>query len=83
MNATNLSGPATADPVEVRRALDLLCKPGAVYELRALDTPKGTLSGYFNDLGEATANAVAADGPEARSALRAARGKRATHRGSW
>jgi hypothetical protein len=47
-----------ADPVEIRRALDFLCEHGAVHELRALDTPKGTVSGYFDNLDEMTANAA-------------------------
>ncbi|MGD0290697.1 MAG: AAA family ATPase [Candidatus Binataceae bacterium] len=47
-----------ADPVEIRRALDLLCEHGAVHELRALDTSKGTVSGYFDNLDEMTANAA-------------------------
>ena len=32
-------------------ALQLLCEPGAVYELRSPKTPNsGTVSGYFDDL---------------------------------
>jgi hypothetical protein len=39
-----------ADLSEIRRALRLLCKPSEVYELRALGSSKGTVSGYFDDL---------------------------------
>jgi hypothetical protein len=38
-----------ADPPEIQRALDLLCEPGGVYELRALNTTKATVSGYYDD----------------------------------
>jgi hypothetical protein len=47
--------PMTADAVlkasldEIRRALKLLCKPGEVYELRALGTAKATISGYYDN----------------------------------
>jgi hypothetical protein len=36
--------------LEIRRALELLCEPGEVYELRMLGTGKGTISGYFDNL---------------------------------
>jgi hypothetical protein len=38
------------DPAEIRRAVTLLCEPGRVYELRLLGTPKGTVSGYYDNL---------------------------------
>jgi AAA domain-containing protein len=41
----------TASPADIRRALALLCVPREVYELRALGTGKGTISGYYDDLG--------------------------------
>ncbi len=37
------------DPAEIRRALGLLCEPGEVYEVRAPNTQRGTISGYFDD----------------------------------
>jgi hypothetical protein len=38
------------DPAEIRRAVALLLEPGAVAELRVLDTERdGTVSGYFDD----------------------------------
>ena len=44
----------TVDTTDIRRALDVLCEPGSVYELRALDVPDGRyatiISGYFDDL---------------------------------
>ena len=46
-----------ADPQEILRAWQLICEPGTVHELRALDTDKGTVRGYFNDL-YALANAA-------------------------
>ena len=39
-----------ADVAEIQHALILLCHPDEVYELRALGTSKGTVSGYFDDL---------------------------------
>jgi hypothetical protein len=42
---------ATADPDEIRRAIELLVKLGDVHELRVLEAGRdGTVSGYFNDL---------------------------------
>jgi len=38
-----------ADPVEIRRAWELLCKPYGITELRAIKTPEGTRCGYYND----------------------------------
>jgi hypothetical protein len=38
-----------ADPVEVRRGIDLLFTPGSLVEGRMLATPFGTISGYFKD----------------------------------
>ena len=38
-----------ADPCEIRRALDLLCIPDEVYELRALGSGKGTISGDYDN----------------------------------
>jgi hypothetical protein len=37
------------DPAKIRRALGLLCEPGAVYELRGIDTTKATVVGYFTN----------------------------------
>ena len=56
----------TADVAEIRRALDLLPIPGAVVEIRALDTPTGrgkpvTVAGYFLDLDKAAQAAAALD----------------------
>jgi hypothetical protein len=49
IRGVNLSDGVQADPAAVRQALELLCEPGAVYELRALGTDKGTIRGYFKD----------------------------------
>jgi putative DNA primase/helicase len=38
-----------ADRTEIGRAFDVLYPPGALVEIRALKTPTGTCSGYFND----------------------------------
>lgn len=50
------------DSAEIRRALELIVEPGAVFELRAWGClprfKKGILSGYFDDLEKATAAAV-------------------------
>jgi hypothetical protein len=55
-----MSGDAPkADTDEIRRAAGLLCVPGAVYELRALGTSKGTISAYYNYL-DRLASAAAA-----------------------
>jgi hypothetical protein len=51
------------DVREIRRALSLICVPGAVHELRAPETAKATISGYFNDLDEFTRAAVWANHP--------------------
>jgi hypothetical protein len=38
------------DLAEIGRTVDILCEPGQVYELRALETlNSGTASGYYND----------------------------------
>jgi hypothetical protein len=42
--------PVCADPAEIRRTVELVCQPGEVYELRALGTLKGTVSGYYDNL---------------------------------
>lgn len=34
---------------EIKQALSVLFRPGDVIEVRALNTPQGTISGYFND----------------------------------
>jgi hypothetical protein len=47
-----------ADVAEIQRALTLLCHPNEVYELRALGTSKGTVSGYFDSLEKLTRNAA-------------------------
>jgi hypothetical protein len=36
-------------PAIIREALDILCMPGEVYELRIPNTGQATVSGYFND----------------------------------
>lgn len=41
----------SADPAEIRRAVTLICEPGAVHEIRAPATAKGTISGYYSDFG--------------------------------
>ena len=48
--ATNTydSAPNSITPIET--ALQLLCAPGQVVELRILNTQRGTVSGYFTDL---------------------------------
>jgi P4 family phage/plasmid primase-like protien len=38
-----------SDPAEITRTLALLCQPGEVYELRALNTDRGTASGYYTN----------------------------------
>lgn len=43
--------PDKSDPAEIARALSLLVEPGSVVELRALNSPRGTISGYFADMG--------------------------------
>jgi hypothetical protein len=45
-----MSAELTADPPEIRRGLTLLCQPGQVHELRALNTNKGTVSGYYDTM---------------------------------
>src|SRR5256885_11370459 len=50
-----------ADRTEISRAIPLLCKPGAVYELRALGTRKGTVSGYFDNVDKLIEAALIAD----------------------
>jgi hypothetical protein len=52
----------SADPAEIRRAVDVLMQPGDVHELRALDTPKATQSGYFTDRSKMAACAAALSG---------------------
>ena len=47
------------DMEEIRRALALVCCTGGIHELRALETRKGTVSGYFDNR-EAMAKAAAA-----------------------
>ena len=48
---TNMHDDSTqADPREILRALELLCAPGEVHELRALKTPWRTVSGFYDDL---------------------------------
>jgi hypothetical protein len=44
-----MNGPRSS-PSEIRRACTLLCTPGEVYELRALNTERATISGYFTDV---------------------------------
>src|SRR5580704_3479366 len=39
-----------ADPEEILRTLQVMIEPGSVAELRALDTPRRTVSGYYDDL---------------------------------
>jgi hypothetical protein len=38
------------DRAEIARAIGLICRPGEVYELRAPNTSKATVGGYYNDL---------------------------------
>lgn len=47
---------------EIRRALEVLVEPGTTAELRALNTPRGTVSGYFNDLDSMADAAARCDG---------------------
>ncbi|MSQ47464.1 MAG: DUF3987 domain-containing protein, partial [Deltaproteobacteria bacterium] len=42
-------------PSPIEEALALLCAPDQVVELRILNTPKGTVSGYFTDWGKLAA----------------------------
>lgn len=51
MNCT-IPTPIKATPSEIRRALQLLLEPEQVAELRVLNTRRGTVSGYFNNLGK-------------------------------
>ncbi len=54
---TTATGPP-ADPVDIRRALDLLIEPGAVVELRVPDAGRaGTVSGCYDDLDRLTQDA--------------------------
>jgi uncharacterized protein (DUF927 family) len=47
----NASEILRSDPAEIQRGLRLLCQPGAVYELRALQTRRGAIaSGYYTEL---------------------------------
>jgi hypothetical protein len=46
----------------IHRNLEMLCLPGMVYELRALHTNKGTVSGYFDDLSKMAQAAAAWSG---------------------
>lgn len=39
----------TSDVNEIRRACDPICQYGQVYELRALASSRGTISGYFDN----------------------------------
>jgi len=59
-----------ADLAEVRRALMQLCKPGELYELRALPSPKGTASGYFADFEKLAQSAVQKNSPSPPSSVR-------------
>ena len=47
VKSTLVDGPAAA--TAVRQALEAVPEPRTVAELRALGTPRGTMSGYFND----------------------------------
>jgi AAA domain len=51
-----------ADPDEIRRAIDLTCEPGAVYEVRAPDSRQGTASGYFSEPAKLAAAAARLSG---------------------
>jgi len=44
--------PKASNPrAEIERCSNLLCQPGEVYELRALETQRSrVVSGYYNDL---------------------------------
>src|SRR5271154_6013238 len=37
------------DRAEIKRAIEIICEPGEVYELRALNTTKATISGYYDN----------------------------------
>jgi hypothetical protein len=49
------------DVTYIERVLNLLC-PNSVFEIRSLNTRKGTLSGYFNDVAKAAAIAARLSG---------------------
>jgi hypothetical protein len=63
-----------ADPAEIRRALTLICRLGAVHELRAIGTTKGTLSGYYDSRDNFDAMACDAAGLRIRGRLLQAQG---------
>lgn len=48
--------------VEIRRTLELLYEPGQVAEIRVLHTKRGTMSGYFDDLGKMAQAAASLSG---------------------
>jgi len=60
VKATNTK---SADVGEIARALDLLMQPDDVHELRALDTPKATQSGYFTGRQRMVSCATTLSGP--------------------
>lgn len=65
--------PRRADPVEIGRAVALLCEPGAVHELRAPNTAKATASGYFDDRDKLIKDAASIQAPGVYLTLNATR----------
>jgi hypothetical protein len=57
-NSPSNGQPLGPDLAEIRRALDILCQPHAVYELRAIHTCNGTVAGYFDNLDSLAAAAA-------------------------
>lgn len=53
------------DLLEIRRALVVLCQPGDVVELRALDVGGKTVAGYFDDHAKLAADATKLSGQAA------------------
>ena len=48
--------------IMIKRALDLLCIPGNVFEVRIPKTKAGTISGYFNDTAKAASSIAGLNG---------------------
>jgi hypothetical protein len=51
-------GPPKYDPAEIKKALQLMVAPSEVVELRAPNTPKGVVSGYYDDLDKLAGHAA-------------------------
>jgi P4 family phage/plasmid primase-like protien len=47
---TNNKSALTADKAEIRRCFTRFCQPNEIYELRGLNTRRGTVSGYFDNI---------------------------------